>query len=51
MATIALRVRLLSGEHTDPTYEDPDQVDEGDVQQQVIAVLSEESGALRCRHA
>jgi hypothetical protein len=50
MATIVLRVRLLSGEHTDLTYEDPDQADENDLLEQVIEVLSEESGALRCRH-
>jgi hypothetical protein len=50
MATIVLRVRLLGGEHTDLTYEDPDQVDESEMVEQVIEVLSEESGALRCRH-
>ena len=50
MATIVLRVRLLNGEHTDLTYEDPDQVDEGEVIDQVIEVLREESGVLRCRH-
>jgi hypothetical protein len=41
---------LLSGEHTDLTYEDPDQVDEGEMVEQVIEVLREESGVLRCRH-
>lgn len=50
MATIVLRVRLLSGEHTDLTYEDPDQVDEGEMVEEVIEVLREPSGALRCRH-
>lgn len=50
MATIVLRVRLLSGEHTDLTYEDPDQPDEGDLVEQVIEVMREESGYLRCRH-
>lgn len=50
MATIVLRVRLLGGEHTDLTYEDPDQVDEDEMVEQVIEVLSEESGILRCRH-
>ena len=50
MATIVLRVRLLGGEHTDLTYEDPDQVDEDEMVEQVIEVLSEESGVLRCRH-
>ena len=50
MATIVLRVRLLGGEHTDLTYEDPGQTDEGAVIEQVVEALREESGALRCRH-
>jgi hypothetical protein len=50
MATIVLRVRLLGGEHTDLTYEDPDRTDEDEVVEQVIEVLREESGVLRCRH-
>jgi hypothetical protein len=50
MATIALRVRLLGGEHTDLTYEDPDQVDEGEMVDEIIEVLSAATGMLRCRH-
>ncbi len=50
MATIVLRVRLLGGEHTDLTFEDPDQVDEDEMLEHVIEVLSGESGVLRCRH-
>ncbi len=50
MATIALRVRLLSGEHADLTYEDPDQVDEGEMVDEIIEVLSADTGMLRCRH-
>ena len=50
MATIALRVRLLGGEHTDLTYEDPDQVDEGAMVDEIIEVLSADGGMLRCRH-
>ena len=50
MATIVLRVRLLSGEHTDLTYEDPSLVDEDDLVEQVIEVLRDASGVLRCRH-
>lgn len=50
MATIVLRVRLVGGEHTDLEYEDPDQDDEVAVVEQVVEVLSEESGVLRCRH-
>jgi hypothetical protein len=50
MATIVLRVRLLGGEHTDLTYEDPDQDDEIRVVDQIVEELREESGVLRCRH-
>ncbi|RYU13473.1 hypothetical protein [Nocardioides iriomotensis] len=50
MATIVLRVRLLGGEHTDLTYEDPDQDDEIRVVEQIVEELREESGVLRCRH-
>ena len=50
MATIVLRVRLLGGEHTDLTYEDPEQADEGELVEQVVEALREETGVLRCRH-
>jgi hypothetical protein len=50
MGTIVLRVRLFGGEHKDLTYEDPGQVDEGEMVEQVIEALREESGVLRCRH-
>lgn len=50
MATIVLRVRLIGGEHTDLIYEDPDQVDEGELVEQAIEILREESGVVRCRH-
>jgi len=50
MATIVLRVRLVGGDHTDLTYEDPDHDDEAALVDQVVDVLSGESGVLRCRH-
>jgi hypothetical protein len=50
MATIVMRVRLIGGDHTDLTYEDPDQADEAEVINQVIEVLREHTGVLRCRH-
>lgn len=50
MASIELRVRLVGGEHTDLTYEDPDQVDDDEMIDHVIEVLGEDSGVLRCRH-
>jgi len=45
-----MRVRLLNGEHTDLTYEDPGQDDEADLVEQITEVLREEFGVLRCRH-
>jgi len=52
MATIVLRVRLVGGEHTDLTYEDPDHDDDDDDEmiRQVIEVLRQDSGVLHCRH-
>jgi len=49
MAEIVLRVRLVSGEHLDVTYEEdggtPDEVVD-----QAISVLADGNGLLRCRH-
>ena len=49
MAEIVLRVRLISGEHLDVTYEDDgDPTDE--TVGQFISTLAEDNGVLRCRH-
>jgi hypothetical protein len=50
MATIVMRVRLLGCEHTDLTFEDPAHTDEAELIDQVIEVLAEDPGVLRCRH-
>ena len=50
MATIALRVRLLGGEHTDLTYEDPAHDDEAKMVDEIFEILSANTGMLRCRH-
>ena len=50
MAEIVLRVRLMSGDHLDVTYEEHDAVDENEVIQRVVATLAEDSGVLRTRH-
>ena len=50
MGTIVVRVRLTSGEHIDLRYEDPDAVDEDDLVDRVMSILSDDSGVLRCRH-
>lgn len=50
MGIIVMRARLLGGEHADLTYEDPDQVDEDAIVNQIIEMLRADSGVLRCRH-
>lgn len=50
MADIVLRVRLISGDHMDVRYEEPDVVDDEEVIQHVIATLAQDSGSLRTRH-
>jgi len=47
---IVLRVRLISGDSIDVTYEDRDAGSEGEVIDQVVSTLSETSGVLRCQH-
>ena len=48
MAKIVLRVRLISGEHLDVTYEGGGAPD--DVVERVTSTLAEDNGVLRCRH-
>jgi hypothetical protein len=50
MDGIVLRVRLISGESIDVTYEWQDAESEGEVVDHVVSTLSEPSGVLRCRH-
>ena len=50
MEAIVLRVRLVSGDSMDVTYEDRDAGSEGEVIDHVVSALSEASGVLRCRH-
>jgi hypothetical protein len=49
MAAIVLRVRLISGENLDLTYEEPGAASEDEVIDHAIATLAEEPGVLRCR--
>jgi hypothetical protein len=49
MAEIALRVRLIGGDHVDVTYSDGDAAEDKLVQH-VISTLAEDGGALRCKH-
>ena len=50
MERIVLRVRLVSGDSTDVTYEDRDADSEDELIDQVVATMSEPAGVLRCKH-
>lgn len=50
MAGLVLRVRLVSGDSTDVTYEDPEERTDAEVIDHVVTTLSREDGVLRCRH-
>jgi hypothetical protein len=50
MKGIVLRVRLVSGESMDVTFEKRDASDEVEVVDHVVSTLAEDSGVLRCRH-
>ena len=50
MEGIVLRVRLVSGDNMDVTFEDPDAGSEADVIDHVVSTLTAETGVLRCRH-
>jgi hypothetical protein len=50
MEAIVLRVRLLSGDVIDVTYEDRDASGEGEIVDRVVSAFSDASGMLRCRH-
>lgn len=50
MKPVVLRVRLISGDSMDVTYEDRDARSEAEVIDHVVSTLAEESGVLRCRH-
>lgn len=50
MATIVLRVRLLSGDHLDVAYEESNVNEEDVVLQHAIETLQSDTGLLRCTH-
>ena len=50
MAGIVLRVRLVSGDSMDVTYDDAETASEAETIDHVAAVLSSDSGVIRCRH-
>jgi hypothetical protein len=50
MEHIVLRVRLVSGDSMDVTYEERDASSEDEAVDLVVSTLAQDSGALRCRH-
>ena len=50
MTEIVLRVRFVSGEHSDVVYTDPDATSVEAIVDHVVAVLSDDEGVLRCQH-
>ena len=50
MKGLVLRVRLISGDTMDVTYEDPSAGTEDELIDHVVDTLSHDSGVLRCRH-
>ncbi len=49
MTEIVLRVRLISGENLDVTYDGANDAADGAVEQ-VISLLADDNGILRCKH-
>lgn len=50
MTGLVLRIRLVSGNSMDVTYEDPGFGSDAEVIDHVVTTLSTDSGVLRCRH-
>ena len=50
MSAVVLRVRFTSGEHTDVTYEDAEELEEEELIERVVSALASDSGVLRCTH-
>jgi hypothetical protein len=50
MVGIVLRVRLMSGDHLDVTYEESDAVGDDEVIEHAVSTLADNAGMLRCRH-
>ena len=50
MGDIVLRVRLISGDSMDVTYEDRDAGSEAEAIDNIVSTLADDSGVLRSRH-
>jgi hypothetical protein len=50
MADIVLRIRLVSGDHLDVRYAEPDTASDDEVIDHAVAALAADDGMLRCKH-
>lgn len=50
VASTVLRVRFVGGDTMDVSYEEPGAGSDAEVIDHVVAILSDDSGVLRCRH-
>jgi hypothetical protein len=50
MPALVLRVRFTSGDHIDVTYDPAEPIQEPDVIDHIMNVLSSDTGVLRCQH-
>ena len=50
MEGLVLRVRLISGDSIDVTYEERAAKSESEVVDHVVMTLAQDAGVLRCRH-
>jgi hypothetical protein len=50
MAAIVLRVRLISGDHLDVVYDEPDVADDDVVLHHAFETLQSGTGLLQCTH-
>ena len=50
MSAIELRVRFVSGDFTDVSYQSVDVGEDRDVMEEVVSALAQDTGTLSCRH-
>lgn len=50
MAEIVLRIRLISGDHLDVTYDEPGTPELAQVIEHAISAVADDTGVLRTRH-
>jgi hypothetical protein len=50
MEGVVLRVRLISGDSMDVTYDERDAINEDETVDHIVSTLAGETGVLRCRH-